>query len=314
MPDPSVGIQLSHGSAWPCPSVLSRWIFQWWNSLLKKLIWGFRFSRFSKMRFYSLELDNCYWVTGIKGGELLHGCVVLVCSRLLPILELEGILYVLGYFVLLCVAKLRIIYSSGGNKGDFVLKLGKKRNKLNIPIRSLCLSRLKSTLGGTGTCSAGLELLKLGLALGFCTGCSRDGKRILKLFLGTSFPQHSTCSHFMESIQCFILAGMVLNGPKKISKSWEFCPSFQEKLPGGFLPFRVRFSWCWSAKSISERLGSAVDVWSVPAFAEAQGALGDTELTGNNPGSNHTSAGPGCSQSPGIRRLERPRDHGVTWD
>lgn len=53
--------------------------------------------------------------------------MVLVCSRLLPILKLEGILYGLGYFVLLPVAKLKIIYSSGGNKGDFVLKLGKEK-------------------------------------------------------------------------------------------------------------------------------------------------------------------------------------------
>lgn len=166
----------------------------------------------------------------------MDGYVVLVCSRLLPILELEGILYVLGYFVLLCVAKLRIIYSSGGNKGDFVLKLGKKRNKLNIPIRNLCLSRLKSTLGGTGTCSAGPELLKLGLALEFCTGCSQDGKRILKLFLGMSFPQHSTCSHFVENIQCFILAGMVLNGPKKSVNLGNFIPVSRRSCLGGSCP------------------------------------------------------------------------------
>lgn len=76
----------------------------------------------------------------------------------------------LGYFLLFCAAKLKIIYSYGGNRGDFVLKLGKKKNKLEIAIRNLCLSRLKSSLDGSGTCSAGPELLELGLALGFCMG------------------------------------------------------------------------------------------------------------------------------------------------
>lgn len=99
-----------------------------------------------------------------------------------------------GVFLLICVAKLKIIGSYGGNRGDFVLKLGKKKkkkNKLEIPIRNLCLSRLKSTLDETGTCSAGPELLELGLPLGFCTGCYWDGRRILKLcgnFLPSALP------------------------------------------------------------------------------------------------------------------------------
>lgn len=83
----------------------------------------------------------------------------------LPILQLEGLPYVLGYFLLLCVAKLKIIYSYGGNRGDFVLKLSKKKNKLEISIRYLYLSRLKSTLDGTGTCSAVPELTGIGLGL-----------------------------------------------------------------------------------------------------------------------------------------------------
>lgn len=42
-------------------------------------------------------------------------------------MEFEGILYVSGVFLLFCVANLKINYSYGGNRGDFVLKLGKKR-------------------------------------------------------------------------------------------------------------------------------------------------------------------------------------------
>lgn len=136
-----------------------------------------------------------------------------VCSWCAPDffpLELEGIPYVLGDFLLLCVAKLKIIYSYGGNRGGFVLKIGKKsppikqkKNKLEIPIRSLCLSRVKSTLDGTGTCSAGPELLELGLALGFCTGWYWDGSRVPELCGGMSFPQHFTCSHLVKTFSVY---------------------------------------------------------------------------------------------------------------